>query len=789
MHDLSYTVRELALDTLEPSPENVRKAPPDAAALAALKASIAAHGLIASLVVRPVEGVRPRYAVVAGGRRLAALKALAAEGAIPVNHPVPCRVDAGATPAGELSLAENVVRVAMHPADQAEAFGRLAAGGASVAAIAVRFGASERVVEQRLRLGNAAPALLDAYRAGDLDLDTLQAFAVTADTARQLAVYEELRAGHVRPWQVRRRLTEGRAPGASALARFVGAEAYEAAGGALERDLFADDAEGEGLWFEDPTLLGDLAMQRLQVAADELEGHWKWAEAMLDADWSATARFGRVHPAPALPTEAERGELDRLEARLDELGQQDAHGAGEAQEERRLAERIEAIEAAVEARALYSPDDRAMAGCIVTLGDEGTMAVIRGLVRPEDVPAQPSAQAGGAGDAPAGECGTNAGRPDPRISAPARTPPPADPGAEARKAAGVGIGLADDLRAIRTAHVKAQLSCRFEAAFDLLLFHLARSVFGKGDYDGALDIAARETPDAPAARANDPAFAKVNAGAMHLEVDRIGQPLEWMDKPAGEAFAELRAMSAIGKEYLFASCVARTLKGQLAFEAGARPEVEATVARLDVDFARCYRPDAAFLFGRLRKDRLLAIARDTLGEAWAAAHRNERKAALAEAMEAAFAAGDAVPAGVGPSARAAALAWVPPGFGAFDTGRAEAAEADAEPAPAHGSGETGTSPEGVGEAPPASGGDAPEPAPAESPAAPGNGETAPEVPPANGGSAPGPHAGPEVPEGAPEGEADARETVHEAGAASQTAPVPGNGHDPEALPAFLHRTA
>ena len=518
-------------------------------------------------------------------------------------------------------------------------------------------------------MGNAAPALLDAYRAGDIDLDTLQAFAATADTARQRAVYEELRAGHVRPspWQVRRRLAEGRVPGTSALARFVGAEAYEAAGGALDRDLFAD-GEGEGLWFEDPKLLADLAMKRLRVAADELEGHWKWAEAMLDADWSTTARFGRVHPAPALPTEAERAELERLEARLDELGQQDTHGAEEAEEERRLAGRIDQIDAAVEARVLYSPEDRAMAGCIVTLGDEGEMAVIRGLVRPDDMP-QPSAPANGAGDAPAGEDGTDAARPDTRISAPARTPAPADPEAEARKAAGVGIGLADDLRAIRTAHVKAQLACRFEAAFDLLLLQLARSVFGSGYYDGALDVAARPTPDAPAARANDPAFAKVNAGAAHLEVDRLGQPLDWLDRPAGEAFAAVRAMSRLQKEYLFASCVARTLKGQLAFEPGARPETEATVARLDMDFARLYRPEAAFLFGRLRKDRLLAIARETLGEAWAAAHRNDRKADLAEAMEAAFAAGDAAPAGVGPSARAAALAWVPPGLRAFDAAR------------------------------------------------------------------------------------------------------------------------
>ena len=735
MHDLTHTVRELALDTLEPAPENVRTAPPEAAALAELKASLAAHGLLASLVVRPIESVRPRYAVVAGGRRLAALKALAAEGAIPVNHPVPCRVDGSDTPPAELSLAENVVRVAMHPADQAEAFGRLAAGGASAAAIAARFGVSERVVAQRLRLGNAAPALLDAYRAGALDLDTVQAFAMTADPARQMAVYEELRTGRVRPspWQVRRRLAEGRVPGAAALARFVGVEAYEAAGGALDRDLFAD-GEGEGLWFEDPKLLADLAMQRLRVAADELATHWKWAEPVLDADWSTTARFGRVHPAPATPTDAERAELDRLEARLDALAQQDACTAEESMEERSVAERIDAIEAAVEARALYSPEVRALAGCIVSIGDDGAMAVIRGLVRPEDVPATPAAPANGAGEAPAGAGRTNAARPDPRISAPARTPPPADPEAEARKAAGVGIGLADDLRAIRTAHVKAHLACRFEAAFDLLLFHLARSVFGTGYGDGALDITARPTPDVPAVRANDPAFAKASVGIAHLAGDRVAQPLEWLDQPAGEAFAALRAMDDWHKQQLFASCVARTLKGQLAFESGARPETEATVARLDIDFARLYRPDAAFLFGRLRKDRLLAIARATLGETWAAAHRNERKAALAEAMEAAFAAGAAVPAGVSPSARAAALAWVPPGFRAFDTGGAEETEAETA-----------------------------------------SGETPP----------------PTVPNG-PEAEEDPGETAHEdgAGAASQTPPaLRGNGHDPGALPAFLRRTA
>ena len=92
---------------------------------------------------------------------------------------MPCRVIGAAENAGELSLAENVVRVAMHPADQVVAFLRLSEAGVTVAAIAARFGVTERLVEQRLSLGGVAPELLDAYRAQEMDLDTLKAFTVT----------------------------------------------------------------------------------------------------------------------------------------------------------------------------------------------------------------------------------------------------------------------------------------------------------------------------------------------------------------------------------------------------------------------------------------------------------------------------------------------------------------------------------------------------------------------------------------------------------------------------------
>ena len=180
-------------------------------------------------------------------------------------------------------------------------------------------------------------------------------------------------------------------------------------------------------------------------------------------------------------------------------------------------------------------------------------------------------------------------------------------------------------------------------------------------------------------------FGNINVGEKHLEIDRAAQKLDWAGLPDAEAFAELRALPERDKRTLFASCVARTLKGQLAFEPKARPEVEATVARLSIDFASAVRGNrdqvwtADLLWSRLRKDRILAIARETLGEAWAQAEAKQKKAEIARAMQDVFAHGDGVPAGVTAEGRAAAIAWTPPGFRAFDTGTVDdSASADDE---------------------------------------------------------------------------------------------------------------
>ena len=261
-------IRDIPLSRLALAPENVRKTPPDPRADAELKASIAALGLLENLIVRtdePDDNGVERYAVVAGGRRLKAMQALVEDEVFDADHPVPCLVRAGDVEPAELSLAENVIRIAMHPADQVVALTKLVEAGQS--AIAARFGAPERIVEQRLRLGNAAPELLDAYRTDEIDLEVLKAFAVTSDRERQMAVWEQVSAQGYRPsaGQVKRLLTEERVPGRTAIARFVGVEAYEAADGTVMRDLFADKHE-HGVWFEDPVLLEKLALAKLQAA-------------------------------------------------------------------------------------------------------------------------------------------------------------------------------------------------------------------------------------------------------------------------------------------------------------------------------------------------------------------------------------------------------------------------------------------------------------------------------------------------------------------------------------------
>ena len=418
------------------------------------------------------------------------------------------------------------------------------------------------------------------------------------------------------------------------------------------------------------------------------------------------------------------------------------------------------------------------------------MQVVQGLVKPEDMPKPAESSDAGTttGNGHDAEAGTHRVHvPGQSVAAPMA--PPRDREAEARKEVGVGVGLADDLRSIRTALVKAKLVGDFEAAFDLALFQMGRAVFAPGYHDHALDIAVKETPDRPNTRMNDADFADWSPGEAMLE-DRSHLSMDWLEiDDDGDSFAALRALPRTEKEALFAACVARTVKGQLAFEPQARPELEATVARLDIDFAKHVRPTADMLWSRIAKARVLDIARTVFGLVWASARSKYKKPALAEAMEAAFAAGDP-PVGVSAAMHAAALAWVPPGFAAFDTGRTVGDAGDGETAA------SGTAPAGEPEPPKHaadSGTESAEAAPV------GNGhatEAAPEPDPSDGATADAGNGAAGTVE--PDMDADRGDTgaadpdpAVVGGPDSIAATGPVNGHDahpdPMEIPEFLRR--
>ena len=148
--------RLVSLSRLRPSIRNVRRG--GGASIPELASSIARVGLLHNLaVVQSADGVH--FDVVAGRRRLAALKLLAKRRKLPKDFEVPCLLvadGAGRT----VSLTENVQREAMHPADQFEAFAALVAEGKPVEDIAADFGVTPLVVQRRLKLANVSPRLL-----------------------------------------------------------------------------------------------------------------------------------------------------------------------------------------------------------------------------------------------------------------------------------------------------------------------------------------------------------------------------------------------------------------------------------------------------------------------------------------------------------------------------------------------------------------------------------------------------------------------------------------------------
>ncbi|HEY0329898.1 MAG TPA: ParB/RepB/Spo0J family partition protein [Rhodopseudomonas sp.] len=593
------------LNKLKKSPRNVRKMPHTPAEVEALAASIEANGMLQNFVVEPERNDAGRetgcYLVTIGeGRRLAQLLR-AKRRQITKAEPIRCVLDTGHD-AQEISLAENIIRTAMHPADEYEAFASLHNDkGMAAADIAARFGVTPAVVRQRLKLAAVSPMLLQAYRADELTLEQVMAFTLTDDHARQEEVWQGL-GWDKGAYAIRRALTEGQVPSGDRRARFVGAEDYTEAGGVIVRDLF--DADNGG-YFADAALLDRLVLRKLEREAEGVRAEgWAWVLVAPEFDHRATSDMRRVHPdAPEIAAEVQ-AQIDKL---LEELEQLSAAAEGDeltAETEARMNELDAAIEA-LKGQPVYDPADIAAGGAFVSLGYDGGLRIERGFIRKADEPPAPVAS----GEAGEGE---------------------AEPDNHAETSTTLPDRLVAQLTAQRTMALREAVATRPDVAFLAVVHVLVASTFYVGTRVSCLDITARSAflsgyapgiDESPEGRACSDRQAELAFGLPESMQDL------W---EALQALPQERLMR------LLAHCAALTIDSVVRSGGNLSAPLkhaEKLAEAVSLDMAAHWQPTAANYLWQVTKAAILEAVREGVSEQAAQQLVELKKPAMAEAAE------------------------------------------------------------------------------------------------------------------------------------------------------------
>ncbi|HDT6511403.1 TPA: ParB/RepB/Spo0J family partition protein [Klebsiella aerogenes] len=568
-----------------PAGRNVRKTP--RMSIPELAASIARVGLLQNLIVIAADG--ERYEVVAGGRRLAALKLLAKKRRISKEWEVPCLLVADGT-ARTASLTENVQREAMHPADQFEAFAALVAEGRSIEAIAADFSVTPLVVQRRLKLANVSPRLLADYRAEAVTLDQLMALAITDDHAAQESAFYDAPTWQRQPSALRDRLTEREIDAhRHPLVRFVGLDTYEASGGGIRRDLFA---EGDtGVYLTDAALLERLAQDRLAVIATEVKAEgWAWVDvtsAMTHADLHVFQRAPRERREP---TKREAQRIEKLQIKLHELAAavdaaldaEDEEKADALQEEgEALGEQLQVLE---DGLLDYAANVKTAAGAIVAIDRNGEAVIHRGLLREAEAKALRTLERLRQGFGSDGEAGNDEEGED-----------------EQPKTAAISDRLAQRLSAHRTAALQIEVARHPQVALAALVHGMVQTVLQERHYGHDLPLGmslqvqdrlenmAPDIPDSPAAVAL-------------RELQQVAG--EALPQDSAELFAVLLAKPQDELVRLLAVCVASTVDAVTPRATQHQPGAELAQA-VGLDMATWWQPTAAGYFKHVPKAAIL----------------------------------------------------------------------------------------------------------------------------------------------------------------------------------------
>lgn len=582
------TIVSIPLNHLTVAPENARKTHVNAR-LDELKASIKAYGLLQALLIRPSDK-KGKFLVVDGQRRLLALKALAKEKNIKSTFPVKCE-QINPDIAHELSLSANIQAQAMHPADQFEAFLAMSQNNISIGDIAARFGISEKIVKQRLKLAKISPNLIALYREGEMSLEHLMALTLTDDHEKQESLWSSLGHWQKNPRQIKAMLTEQKVKATDHRVQFITLEAYERAGGHMERDLFSED-----VYLTNVSLVEELLRQKIEDTAKIIQAEgWAFVEVSTSYDFEFVYDHERIHPEPVELSIEDTKKLDAIEEELDALRalyNDDANNQDDLDEKwDSLQAEQEVIEAKKQA---YTAEQISNAGVYVSYHN-GELSVIRGLVKKADL--------------------TNEVKKEPK------------------KKKEISERLLEQLTTHQTIALQDRLSLSPEIAFDLLLTEMVKATFPDHmKYENSCFHINFGTPNIP----RDDEKLTTCFGAANRQ--KAFQSWENMLKADHEnLYNNVSALKAEQKMQLLAFCFAGTLdtiKHPKAYATkDQQNKIQELITLLDLDMREYWKPTASLYFNHISKDNILKIIKEVKGKDFNEALKKLKKSELALAAE------------------------------------------------------------------------------------------------------------------------------------------------------------
>lgn len=637
-------VQMIPLSKIHPSGRNVRKTK-NGQTLEQLADNILEYGVLQNIVVEAIKKPRGHFAVVAGDRRHGAANILVGRGDWDADHDVPALVANGTDQRlTEISFAENFQREAMTAADECLAFQTIVAEGGDAIGIAKRFGITKRFVDGRLRLANLAPPIFAALAEGKMVLDVAQAYASTDNHEKQLRAFETYGAGNQGygsgPDAIRRQIAMGSMRGDDPIALLVTEEAYAAAGGRVDRDLFTDKADDRWL---DPETADRLAAALLEAEAARIaaESGLAWIRPIASTDtWSARGELYIVSLPPAAPTEDEAARLDAIALELETI---ETEAEDEALSDERHAELEAAYERLIEERERLDdrpptlPDDwKAEVGCFLKLDRQGQMVLDSQYYSEKQLRLEQ------------GEDGTVTGAFEERPSRSIADKPAPRPEATAPGGKPLSQRLFDELAVQRRDILAANLLADPGLALDYALFAMADKSAGSRQYGTTIR----------AERPQDPGVGELPVSRAREAIAQAKEELDsgWTGhKGEVDRFDAFRALDDDAKAAWLAYVVASSIEAKPTYDARQNPMQNRVAQLLDVDVAAWWRPTAANYFLGVNKTSLLTLLGEIGGATLSSRYAASKKIEIAENCEKLFS-GHAI---IESDVRERALAWVP----------------------------------------------------------------------------------------------------------------------------------